>query len=144
MRDVETTRSAPERDVIVERLQRFFAGHAADVVAAYLFGSTARGEARPTSDVDVAVLLATAPPSTLEGMPVGLESDLTRALGTPAEVVVLNRAPVDLVKRVLRDGILVAERDRARRIAFEVHVRNAYWDLLPTLRRYRTPRGGQR
>lgn len=33
-----------------------------DVVAAYVFGSVARGQARPDSDVDVAALFTSAPP----------------------------------------------------------------------------------
>jgi len=33
---------------------------------------------------------------------------------------------VDLIHRVLRDGILVYEQDRSRRIRFEVQARNAY------------------
>jgi len=51
--------------------------------------------------------------------------------------VVLNRAPVDLVHRVLRDGILLLDRDPSGRIRFEVRARNEYFDLLPHLRRYR-------
>lgn len=140
MQDVERKASTIGREEVVARLRRFFSARGSEVVAAYLFGSVARGEARYTSDVDVAVLFPAPPPATLEGVPVELESELTRLLGTRTEVVVLNRAPVDLVKRVLRDGVLVAESDRSRRVAFEVRARNAYWDLLPVLRLYRTPR----
>ena len=44
----------------IERLSGFFAespAAAADVVAAWLFGSFARGDARADSDVDVAVYI---------------------------------------------------------------------------------------
>ena len=37
----------------------------------------------------------------------------------------------------LRDGELVYESDRARRVNFEVAARREYLDLLPILRRYR-------
>lgn len=50
--------------------------------------------------------------------------------------MILNRAPVDLAYRVLRDGLLVREWDRAARIRFEVRLRNEYFDLLPYLRLY--------
>jgi predicted nucleotidyltransferase len=133
-------RSAPDRDAVVAALQAFFAGTNEDLVAAaYLFGSVARGEARASSDVDVAVLYAKDPPRTLEALPTALQMALSRLLQAPVEVVVLNKAPVDLVKRVLRDGILVLDRDRSRRIAFEVDARNRYWDIEPLLRRYRAP-----
>ena len=51
--------------------------------------------------------------------------------------MVLNRAPSDLIHRVLRDGILVLARDPGARIRFEVAARNRYFDLQPFLRRYR-------
>ncbi len=108
-----------------------------DAVAVYLFGSVARGDAGPHSDVDVAVLYREAPPRTLSGQPFDVEDDLRGALGRPVQVVVLNTAPPDLAFRVLRDGRLVLERDRDARIRFEVATRNAYFDLKPFLDRYR-------
>ena len=56
------------------------------------------------------------------------------------QVVVLNDAPPDLVHRILRDGRLVLESDKAARVRFEVSTRNAYFDVLPALERYRRPR----
>jgi hypothetical protein len=67
----------------------------------------------------------------------GLEADLESALGLPLQLVVLNYAPVDLIVRVLRDGKLLVDRDRSRRIHFEVRSRNELWDLEPYLRLYR-------
>jgi uncharacterized protein YutE (UPF0331/DUF86 family)/predicted nucleotidyltransferase len=113
------------------------------LVAAYLFGSRARGEARPGSDTDVALLLATTPEPTLNAQPFGVATDLELLLGSPVDLLVLNQSPVDLVHRVLRDGVLLVESDRSARIAFEVRARNQYFDLLPILRRYRTA-GGHR
>jgi predicted nucleotidyltransferase len=107
------------------------------IAAAYLFGSVARGTARPDSDVDVGVLYSADPPRTLAGLPFGLEGDLESALGLPVQLVVLNHAPVDLIVRVLWDGKLLVDRDRSRRIEFEVRSRNEFWDLEPYLRLYR-------
>ena len=67
----------------------------------------------------------------------GLEGDLERALGGPVQVVALNRAPPDLVHRVLRDGRLILDRDPAARIRFEVRSRNEFFDLAPIRRLYR-------
>ncbi len=107
------------------------------VAAAYLFGSVARGTAKPRSDVDVAVLYEGDPPADLAGSGVELAGDLERLLKRTVDVIVLNRAPADLVHRVLRDGHILLDRDRSRRIAFEVQSRNEYFDLLPHLLRYR-------
>ena len=107
------------------------------VVAAYLFGSVARGTDLRDSDIDVGILLRTAFSGELNDLRFTLEGDLERALGRQSQVVVLNDAPPDLVHRVLRDGVLVLERDRAARIRFEIRARNEYFDLLPVLKRYR-------
>ena len=55
----------------------------------------------------------------------------------PVQVVSLNTAHVELALRVLREGRLLIENDRALRIRFEVRTRNDYFDLEPILRRYR-------
>jgi len=108
-----------------------------DVVAVYLYGSRARGTARPGSDLDLAVLLSAPPASTLRSVARNIEDVVERTLRIPVEAVVLNRAPADLVHRVLRDGILVLDRDRASRLRFEVRARNEYFDLAPLRRLYR-------
>jgi len=107
------------------------------LVAVYLFGSVARATASATSDIDVGILFRTPPPGRLNDVRFNLEGMLERTLGQTVQVVVLNNAPPDLIHRVLRDGRLLIERDRAARIRFEVRARNEYFDLLPTLNRYR-------
>ena len=114
-----------------------FADDAGDVVAVYVFGSEGRGTAGPNSDVDVAIFLGRRPASTLAAQPYALAADLEGALGRRVDLVVLDSAPADLIHRVLRDGVLVLDRDRAARIRFEVAARNAYFDLKPFLDRYR-------
>ena len=107
------------------------------VAAVYLFGSVARGSARLDSDVDIGVLYETAPPLSFEAQPFAEEADLGARFGRAVQVIVMNQAPADLVHRILRDGLLVLERDKSRRILFEVRSRNQYFDLLPLLREYR-------
>jgi hypothetical protein len=118
-------------------LKAYFEEHPRGAVAAYLFGSVARGEAGPGSDVDVGVLFAAEPPATLDSPHFAIEVDLERLLGRPVQVIALNRASADLVHRVLRDGRLVLDRDRAARIRFEVRSRNQYFDMAPIRRLYR-------
>ena len=129
-----------EGGALERNLQDILTGRSEPLVAVYLFGSRARGTATDRSDVDVAVLYAEAPAAGLEGLGLDLEADLERALGLPVQIVVLNTAPVDLVHRVLRDGHLLLDRDRSRRIRFEVKARNEYFDLQPLLARYRAAR----
>lgn len=123
-------------ETTIEALRTFFASRE-HVLAAYLYGSVARDEAGPESDVDVGILLPPGGATTLHALAEEIEDALVCRLGHEVEIVALNHAPVDLVHRVLRDSVLVAEHDRSARIAFEVRARNEYWDLLPILRRYR-------
>ena len=104
-----------------------------DVVAAWVFGSVARGSARPGSDVDVAVLRGKPASGTLADLPAELALYLERAVGREVDLVVIDDANVELVHRVLRDGVLVLDRDRPRRIAFEVRKRHECFDLAPRL-----------
>jgi hypothetical protein len=123
-------------------LRDHFAASPPAVVAAWLYGSVARGTARPDSDVDVAVLLGREPARGLAGQPFDLEDELARLLGRDVQVVVLDRAPPDLAHRVLRDGRLLFESDPAARVTFQVRSRNEYFDLLPVLEEYRRTRKG--
>ena len=121
---------------LVERLRELLERQPA-IACAYLFGSVARGAASSTSDIDLAVLLEQPTADTLRGPLARLRLDLEDALGRPVDLVALETAPPDLIHRVLRDGVLLVDRNPNRRIAFEVRARNDYFDLLPYLTEYR-------
>lgn len=127
-------------DELTAKLRTVLETHS-DVVVAYLFGSAGRGELRPSSDIDVAVLLSEGAAGhgakKLGSLRPGLQADLQEALHRPVDLVILNHASPDLIHRVLRDGVLLVERDRSARIRFEVRSRNEYFDVLPFLTRYR-------
>ena len=125
-----------EQDDIVRALRECFESAGLDLAAVYLFGSAARGESGPDSDVDIALLYRHEPPSSFAELPLRLEGHIESTLGRPVQLVVINGAPLPLVHRILQDGILVREPDRSARISFEVEARRKYLDLLPFLRRY--------
>jgi len=130
-----------DRDRIAQEITRVFAARNENATAVYLFGSIARGEGRPNSDVDVAVLYGKPVEAGLAGLKLALAGDLEERLGRRVDLVVLDSQPPDFVHRVLRDGLLVVENNRSARIRFEVNARNEYFDVLPMLRRYRRPPG---
>lgn len=106
------------------------------VVAAYLFGSAARLEAGPLSDLDVAVLFdaATAPDARVAAA-ARLHTLLDHVSPRPVQVVVLNDAPPLLRHRVLRDGVVLAGEQDPRRVRFEGTALCEYLDVLPLLER---------
>jgi predicted nucleotidyltransferase len=113
-------------------LSRFLAGRD-DVTAAYLFGSQARGEAGPLSDVDVAVWLdPDLDRSARSRRQLELMAGAAGVLSTDeVQVVVLNDAPPLLVNRALRDGELLSEHDRAVRVRLETEALVRYLDTAP-------------
>jgi predicted nucleotidyltransferase len=122
---------------IEEAIREVVATAPPEIVAVYLYGSQARGTAQAGSDVDVAVLLAGGAPQTLQNPARDLERQLEASVRLPVEVVVLNGASADLVHRIMRDGIVLLDRDRPARLRFEVQARNEYFDLEPLRRLYR-------
>lgn len=89
---------------------------------AYVFGSTARGEARATSDVDIGVVRDGT------GTLTELSERLERALGSTVDLVDLRRAPPLLVHEVLRDGVVALCRDELERAEFESRALAEYLD----------------
>jgi predicted nucleotidyltransferase len=108
-----------------------------EVLEAYLFGSVARGDAQPHSDVDVAVFVE---PSALDRPGFGYDAELGARLQqvlarSDVDVVVLNRAGPVLYHRVLRDGTRILSRDLAATTTREGYALSRYCDFVPTLRK---------
>jgi predicted nucleotidyltransferase len=103
-----------------------------DVLAAYVFGSTASGGARETSDLDAAVLLgADRSPGALTERRLELGRLLDARTDRSVDLVILNGASSVLQVEVLRGGSLIYERDRSARVEFEVEAGRTYADLRP-------------
>jgi predicted nucleotidyltransferase len=105
-----------------------------DVVAVYLFGSTAREQAHALSDVDVAVLfVAELPASTVFARSLEIGTILEDTLRQAVDVIALNQAPPALCFEVLKHGSLLLEHDRTQRCLFVMHALGRYYDAKPYL-----------
>ena len=106
------------------------------VLLAYLYGSHARGEAGPASDVDVAVLLEEMDDATTALA--GLAYALVAASGcSRVDLVLLNEVPVELAYAVIVEGRVLHRRDERTRVEYEAWVLGRYADYLPVLRTQR-------
>jgi hypothetical protein len=109
-----------------------------DILEGYIFGSVARGEAQPHSDIDVAVYLAPSSVETPYGIDAEITADLMAALSTNRiDLVVLNHAGPLLYHRVLRDGVRVFSRDLRATTTREGQAMSRYCDYLPHLAKIR-------
>ena len=130
---VDMDAMTPDRHLI-ERLAELLDPRA-EILEAYLFGSHARGQAQPHSDVDVAVYIDGArSDDTGYGYRANLTTDLMAGLGfNDVDVVVLNRAPPLLYHRVLRDGVRLLARDLRATTTREGRAVSRYCDFVPQL-----------
>lgn len=100
-----------DEQVVVERLR------AAGAAFALLFGSRARGDHRPDSDLDVGAWWPTAPPNSWE-------VDLPAAV----DLVVLNTVPLELAGRIALEGEILFDDDPPARVEWVATTRKIWLD----------------
>lgn len=83
---------------------------------AILFGSRARGRARPDSDIDVAILPEDSALSLMEEHT--LAAELERVAGAPVDLVRIDHAPAALKWRIARDAVVLSSSPPAAAIRF--------------------------
>lgn len=125
---------AEDRTTLITRLGELFEPRP-EVLEAYLFGSTARCETQPHSDLDIAVVIDQ---DKAEDGGFGYRAALTAALmaglaTNAVDVVVLNRASPLLYHRVLRDGVRILSRDLRATTTREARALSRYFDFIPQL-----------
>lgn len=109
-----------------DRVVELIRGAVPDVEAIYLFGSRARSEQSPESDIDIAMLVE----SPLE--PVfrfDLQESIAAALHAAVDLVDLRAASTVMRVQIIDGGRLLYERDPLRRQLFEAMALSAYGRL---------------
>ena len=107
-----------------------------EITLVYLFGSQAEGHVGPLSDYDLGVLADQAESASY--LRSRLAFELGRRISTKKiDIVMLNRASVELAFAVISRGKLLYQRNDAERIEYEAKIMGLYFDYLPVLRSQR-------
>jgi len=100
------------------------------IQAIYLFGSHATNTVNPMSDIDIAVLLHEEMVEDMVEIYWELLRRISDALHTDRlDLVILNKSEPALKFNVIKDGILIYERDSVARVRFERRTINQYLDM---------------
>jgi predicted nucleotidyltransferase len=104
----------PQDDIVQDIVRRIVETVRPDKII--LFGSRARGEARPDSDFDLVVIKESDEPAHRRDAPLylalaGLNAPVDVMMFTPAEVSDWSRVPQAFITTALREGKVVYERE---------------------------------
>src|SRR3990172_10312156 len=117
----------------VGKIRRYFS-QKPEVIAVYLYGSFARGDAKNDSDVDLAALVTDKNKYTGFGIfQVVFAQNLSQILNREVEVQDLEVCSIDFAQRILSEGKLIISNNEKARIAFEEKTIRDYFDMKPGL-----------
>jgi predicted nucleotidyltransferase len=102
-----------------------FAKRYVDIVAIYIFGSTATAKNRSRSDIDMAIMVRRRMKSSER---VQMETSLSNLLKKDVDLIIFGEASPLLQHQILKSGRLVYEKDPKARVRQEVAARCEYLD----------------
>jgi len=130
MKDVVLT---PEKELLVARLSNFLANRD-EIVFAYVYGSFLRQ--KTFSDIDIGVFLRK--PFLYD--PLNFELELESALQSlarfPVDLRVINFAPPSFVYNIIKESILIVDKEPNMRADFEGITCKKYFDFAAYRKRY--------
>ena len=110
----------------------------ADIVAVYLFGSTIKDCARKDSDLDLAVLFREDMDAFYRfDQKLQLTNELEELVQLKIDLVDLRSADDYFIHQVMKNKLLLIDKNTSARVNFEVNHRKRYFDLMYFYRQYR-------
>lgn len=116
------------RESVLDGARKVLLAQLPDAWAIYVYGSFARGDERPGSDLDLAVLL---PPGKPLADTLGLTAKVSRQVHREVDLVDLREAGLDLIRELLREGRLLFARDATQTLAWEAERMTDYAEFNP-------------
>ena len=107
------------------------------IILAYLFGSTARGDAGMLSDVDIGVMIdQNLPKKDRFDLELKLMAEIAGLIRkNKIDLVVLNEAPLLLAYNIIKNGIILKS-DEIERVKFETKILSMYLDEQYYIKRH--------
>ncbi len=106
-----------------------------EIIAAYLYGSFARGIETKESDIDIALLLSENFTQTAL-YPFKIAGEMEKKLKRKVDVRILNNASPSFLNQVFKYGRLLYSSDEKKRVSFEVQSMRSYLDIKPLHHEY--------
>lgn len=114
---------------VTERLKRLpevFSEHA-EVVVVYLFGSFAKNEIKPLSDIDIAYLLDLLPYEDVLDKDLELRVLISNKLRTDeVDCHLLNKSPLPFQYEIITSGEVIYCRDSSAKESYEEEIKHTY------------------
>jgi hypothetical protein len=124
---------SPEKQLLLDHISALLQSRD-NILFGYVHGSFAREE--KFADIDIGIFLKN--PGSLD--PLDIELELEAALQSftrfPVDLRILNFAPLSFVYNVIKESILVVDKDADLRADFEGKTFKKYFDFAPYRKRY--------
>lgn len=109
-----------------------------DILALYVFGSYAKNNIKPLSDIDFAVVLNDIfPKEKYSKKRINLLNKAVEVLKTEEiDLIILNQVPPFLAFQVIKNGRILFCRDNLKLVNKRVNILNEYFDFMPVINEY--------
>lgn len=97
------------------------------IVFAYIFGSFNTQES--FNDIDIAIFIADSESRSALNIELDIERELEDIIHMPVDVRILNSAPLSFVYQVIKDGIVIVDKNMDLRADFEGLTCKKYFDF---------------
>lgn len=123
MKKALVTGSEEQIKLIVDELRRD------EVEAIYVFGSYAKGNAKPISDIDISVI-------TKRNIPKNIKEEILSNSSRNIDISIFWDLPPTIRFRVLKEGKLLYKRDEIALQRVKVATLKSYLDIQPMIKRH--------
>lgn len=104
------------------------------ILFAYIFGSFVSGDA--FNDIDIGLFIDDKKSKSTLKIELELENELEESLHVPFDVRIINNAPLSFVYNILKNKIVILDKDKNLRTDFEGLIYKKYFDFKHFRREY--------